>query len=574
MMILSIDRSRLLVSLVALVAAVVWTSARAAERPSVGFGGSEEDASESVVNPVPTKVWTTILPGSNSREAPVIVDLDQDGVSEIVIALTGQNWADRGRGRLEVLRADGRSAPGWPVDPAPDGGCMVSALAVSDIDGDSEFEIVAGVVRWREPEGFWGEGVSLEIHAYRRDGDLVEGFPLVVYQRPMAPWVELALADLDRDGFLDFVVTYWDSGGYGTASALSQDGRTLPGWPRAVSPNRYVSPVCVGDLDGDGELEIALGSDRRGVFLLSATGEMKPGWPIALEPDFSGVPITCGDVDKDGEGEIVACSRRTLHGLFVWSFRGDQELFVARPPPSYLEAEAALVNIDRDAALEIVVPTFSRGRNGWLDVWKIDGSAAPGWPVPVFGWIEGGHQVNVVVADIDGDRDFEILLGAYTADIDSLPPSLRNKGWLFAWHHNGVPVTDYPIGYSRWLVGYENGALAAGDVTGDGTLDVVMVRCEEAGFPDPKTYVTLFSFGQGDRGRPPEWSRYHHDPHLTGNADAACSDGTVIGTCSRNKPLFCRDPWSRFHRTCALCGCPPQATCTPYGWCRILDRVD
>lgn len=63
---------------------------------------------------------------------PSIVDIDEDGLMEIVVGTS--------QGFLYVLNHDGSNRNGWPIQM----GQIEGQVLVDDINGDGEIEIVAG----------------------------------------------------------------------------------------------------------------------------------------------------------------------------------------------------------------------------------------------------------------------------------------------------------------------------------------------------------------------------------------------------------------------------------------------
>ncbi|MCD6507404.1 VCBS repeat-containing protein [Candidatus Poribacteria bacterium] len=112
---------------------------------------------------------------------------------------------------------------------------------------------------------------------------------------------DIAVADLDGDGRDEWIVA-GDKG----VSALRPDGSLLWRFPM----KRSGSALEVGDVDGDGCPEIAVGCEDHRLYLLDAVGgkrwdftckpsENKAGPPV---PDF----VRIVDLDSDGAKEIVA----------------------------------------------------------------------------------------------------------------------------------------------------------------------------------------------------------------------------------------------------------------------------
>ena len=254
-----------------------------------------------------------LLPGwplrldSSVEASPVLYDLDGDGAWEVIIA--------DGGGRLHVLHADGSEAAGFPVqvgvleelDPAAPGNhlgapaaaildvdvgeAVIGTPAIGDLDGDGQVEIVVGTTRG-------------SLYVYGTDGAVRPGFP--VFQDPVAftdpdhVWDESffgapALGDLDGDGELEIVVPGSDQKVY----AFHDDGGLVSGWPvLAAYPDResvgvrIVSAPAIGDLNADGRDDVVLGNndiideDRSALFAISGDGSFLPGWPIRIRGLF------------------------------------------------------------------------------------------------------------------------------------------------------------------------------------------------------------------------------------------------------------------------------------------------
>src|SRR4029077_18011472 len=108
------------------------------------------------------------------------------------------------------------------------------------------------------------------------------------YEQTLGDYVYLsapALGDLDGDGKKEIVVNATDySSSYGTTDlyVLGRHG-VLRGFPQRLNDGQlYISAPAnpsLGDLDGDGELEIAVSGMSGMVSVFHRNGRLLRGWP-------------------------------------------------------------------------------------------------------------------------------------------------------------------------------------------------------------------------------------------------------------------------------------------------------
>ncbi|MFT4624004.1 MAG: hypothetical protein ACI8PZ_002660 [Myxococcota bacterium] len=285
------------------------------------------------VNPDPDALPGFPLDLSDSLEAATaLADLTGDGVFEIVVATSG--------GRVEALRGDGTPVPGFPVhtDPMPfaerapwrdgvelprDG--VVAAPAVGDVDGDGRPDVVVATL-------------GGAVHAWSADGDALPGFPVYTIGRPVEERLEgdtwedgvfaaPSLGDVDGDGALEIVVAAMDRRLY----AWSGDGTLRPGFPLdlcgdcAGPGDRIIGGPALGDVDGDGDLDAIVGTGESppgtGGFLFAVDltdAAIWPGWPLE-RPGISGLDL----LPFLGEGHPSSAALADLDDdgdLEIWSF--------------------------------------------------------------------------------------------------------------------------------------------------------------------------------------------------------------------------------------------------------------
>lgn len=379
-----------------------------------------------------------LLPGfpraevADGGSAPATADLDGDGAEEIILA--------DANGAVHAWRADGDELPGWPVptDPLevhgdaaaygsgeidfPVHSSILAGLSVGDLDRDGTLEVVAGDLQGR-------------LYVWQRDGSRRPGFPVTTrpeysfaYRserdtgtpegqvpdrsnrldrnnrlgRALLGGAALGNLDGSADGSLEIVAGAYDRHVY----AWYADGTPVPGWPvllkdpakvAAVDPvtnevtlvpgsgaaigSKIIVPPALGDIDGDGDMEVVavvnegyveppnavfdnpivqlfqvagvLDSGNTRVYALHADGAMHgaagvergwnpdaflPGWPVKtallttellpLVGTGSNGPPALADVDGDGTLEIGTMS--AIGPVYV--FRHDGVGFFGRHP--------------------------------------------------------------------------------------------------------------------------------------------------------------------------------------------------------------------------------------------------
>ncbi len=234
-----------------------------------------------------------------SESIPVLVDLDGDGDLDLLVA-NKIDPSDRKTGK--VYRFDNvgsRRAPAFRMAGTfPMAGAYHLAPAVGDLDGDGDPDFLVGsfgarLAFWRNDGGRW----------------LMADSALVTITRGSN--TTPALGDLDGDGDLDLLIgensgglNYYRNDGTPQAPAFVLVSDVWEG----IDVGRRSAPA-LADLDGDGDLDLLIGSDDQGLVLYRNQGTRAVP-KFVLEPAFrlDVPPITApvlGDLDGDGRLELV-----------------------------------------------------------------------------------------------------------------------------------------------------------------------------------------------------------------------------------------------------------------------------
>ena len=251
------------------------------------------------------------------------------------------------------------------------------------------------------------------------------------------------IADLDGDGFLEIVVGSYDSKVY----AWHANGTLVAGWPQSTGDYVESSPA-IADLDGDDSLEIVVGSLDGKIYAWHADGTPVAGWPQNAGSYVYSSPAIA-DLDGDGSPEIVVGSQD--HKVYAWHADGTPVTGWPQSTGSFMYASPAIADLDGDGSLEIVIGTYDKK----VYAWHADGTLVIGWPQSAGGWVYS----SPAIADLDGDGSLEIVVGSWD-----------RKGAVYAWHVNGTLVTGWPKSVSSIITS----SPVIADFDGDGSLEVVV----------------------------------------------------------------------------------------------------
>lgn len=328
-------------------------------------------------------------PAGIGTSSPVFYDLDGDGPQELVVS--GDD------GTVHALRADGSESPGWPVHTglpnwwpvysptaaadgirAPGAAVLVGAPAIADLQDDGEVEVVVA-----DSNG--------TVHIWGADG------------------TERATMSVNPD--------------FSRQEHTDERNRTKSG---------FYGSASLGDLDGDGTLEVvAAGADRH-LYAWHADGSPVSGFPVLLvDPaKVSGIDPVSHQVTFADEGstqiggELVATPAiADLTGdgrpeIIVGAQEQYDETVAVWPP-------LGLSGVSGNTRLYAVSPDGTLAAGADRSAAHPDENAyLPGWPAKlpmlltdVLPTIGDGVATQAAAGDVDGDGETEIVAASASGQV-------------------------------------------------------------------------------------------------------------------------------------------------------------
>ena len=235
------------------------------------------------------------LPFRGDVRSLAIADIDQDGMKDIICTAQGESagiliWLNRGKQK-------------WERGASPVESGNYEGVAVADVNADGSPDIIAANATSDEQGGiqvWFGDGKGNWI---AESGPTVKGV-----------YMDVAVADLDRDGALDLIGAGW--GTYGALRIWFGDG--TGGWSPAseLEKGSYYG-LTLADLNADGNPDILSATYRGGIriFLNQGNGGFyRDKSPVNTGSFWKVIPIA---VDDGGVRGLLASSL-DAGGLMVW----------------------------------------------------------------------------------------------------------------------------------------------------------------------------------------------------------------------------------------------------------------
>ena len=296
-----------------------------------------------------------VIDGSFSEALAVsVADVDGDGLPDIL----GGSGAGA---EIAWWRNLGGSPPQWSRTTVDDQVPGAHDVTAADLDNDGDTDIIGA--SYENDEILW----------WRNDGGAPPGWERFVIESDFDYPTKVAVADIDRDGDLDLFGVAWHDRQIGW---WRNDGGDPPSWTGLIIAEGFAGAhwVDAADVDGDGWTDVigaAMDLGRIAWWRNPAGGASSWQTTIVTSTLPGAVSAVAGDLDGDGDLDIAGAGWNSS-GRMAWfeNLDGQGATWQQRTIDSVFDqsSSAHIADVDGNGALDVLGSSWDLHQLAW---WRV-----------------------------------------------------------------------------------------------------------------------------------------------------------------------------------------------------------
>ena len=264
----------------------------------------------------------------NVQNAIAVGDFNGDGKLDLAIL----NSLSGGSSTVTILLGDGNgNFPTLLTSPFFVGATLTS-FAVGDFDGDGKLDLAVAYTTTVDISGNFEAQANVSI--LRGNGDGTFHSPVSVWSSVGNSSLAVAVGDFNNDGNLDLVMS--DSA-LEVVSLLGNGDGTFQSPVSSFVPDSVTS-ITVGDFNSDGNSDLAVilpnsGSSQAAVLLGNGNGSFSGALFVPNNlPNWAANGIAVGDLNGDGSLDLVTAGTQSSAFCFLSFVLGEDDGLFSSPP--------------------------------------------------------------------------------------------------------------------------------------------------------------------------------------------------------------------------------------------------
>ena len=292
---------------------------------------------------------------TNKAGSTSLGDLDGDGDLDLIVGNTGSQV-----NRVYLNTASGVFAAGSDVETGTTNSTFATLLG--DLDGDGDLDLITGNDNGQVNRVYLGNGSG----AFAAGSDVAT---------PTNQTRSVSLGDLDGDGDLD-LITGNGSSQVNRVYLSNGNGTFAAGSDVETGTTNVTLATSLGDLDGDGDLDLITGNHNQvnRVYLGNGSGAFAAGSDVESGTTNKTFSTSLGDLDGDGDLDLITGNDSQVNRVYLGNGSGAFAAGSNVATPTNAARSVSLGDLDSDGDLDLIAGNYSQVNRVYLNSGNKDGT--------------------------------------------------------------------------------------------------------------------------------------------------------------------------------------------------------